>query len=119
MNCLPILETPTENFIKDNSFHSASWEDIKKLYSIINECVTGSCCAIKINDEIIYNAYNHRRLNSEIIYEETVREQFARTPQYIIRPSDHLDINIYMFYTHPWRLHVTYSDFQYYIHCFN
>jgi hypothetical protein len=107
---LPIL-TNTFKFLEKENYNAASFTELKELYNVIREFVMGSCYAILINEEIIYNEYDKTIKSArEIILDEMVRQQFANTPELLIQPNNNLDIKIYMFSTECWYMHIIYES---------
>ena len=112
MELLPILEYPTENYIKKKPNYN-----LKELCEIIKDCVSGSCYAIIVNNEIIYNYYNLSRKPSEIILQDINRDYFIENPYLLISSGNKIDI--YMFCINPWRININCFDKFYKVSCFN
>ena len=116
---LPTL-TNTFKFLEKENYNAASFTEIKELHNVVRECVMGSCYAILINEEIIYNAYDKKiKPVREIILDEMVRQQFANTPELLIHPNDNLNIKIYMFSTECWYMHIVYDNGFYKLFFYN
>jgi hypothetical protein len=110
MQTLPVL-TNIFNFLNVDTYNGASFEEMKEFYTVVKECVMGSCYAIVIDEEIIYNCYDKTPKSArEILLLETIREQFVITPHLLIKPENNLNIKIYMFSTDPWYMHITYNN---------
>jgi hypothetical protein len=116
---LPVL-TNTFKFLEKENYNAASFTELKELYHVIRECVMGSCYAIIINEEIIYNAYDKKiKTAREIILDEMVRQQFANTPELLVQPSDILNIKIYMFSSECWYMNIIYDSGFYKLFFYN
>jgi len=116
---LPTL-TNTFKFLEKENYNAASFTELQELYNVVKECVMGSCYAILINEEIIYNAYDKTIKSArEIILDEMVRQQFANTPGILIHPNDTLSIKIYMFSTECWYMHIIYDNGFYKLFFYN
>ena len=111
-------ETNSLFYFQKTLFNSVSWTDTSDLFEIVKECILGSCTAIIVNEEIIYNTYDPTRIASRILMEDLYREQFARNPKLLICPYENLKIMIYMFNNHPWSLIITFNNGIYKIECF-
>ena len=105
-------------YFDKNYFNSGSWKDVKGLFEIIKESVNGSCTAITINEEIIYNSYDPTRRSIRILQEDLYREQFAKNPHLLVLPYEKLKIMIYMFYNTPWCIIITFSEGYYKLECY-
>ena len=60
METLPILTTPF-TFLDKDLFNSKLFSDVEEMFTIIKECINGSCYAITADDEILYNDYNKNK----------------------------------------------------------
>jgi len=92
MEFLPVFNNPIEleNIKYDNKY---------QLKKIIFDCVQGSCYAIVINGEIIYNDYIINKTPEEIIIQDNIRQHFANNPFHLVRPG--YIAEIYMYYASP------------------
>jgi len=105
-------------YFDKNYFNSGSWKDVKELFEIIKESVNGSCTAITINEEIIYNSYDPNRGSIRVLQEDLYREQFSKNPHLLVLPYEKLKIMIYMFYNSPWCILITFSEGYYKVECY-
>jgi hypothetical protein len=118
MEYLPKLDKPTTYFEK-TSFHTSSWNDLKEFDEMVYDCVEGSCGAIIVNDEIIYNVYDKTRTPKQILLEEVLRHQFASNPHLLLTHNCNLEITVYMFLSNSWCFKINYKDNHYILSCFN
>ena len=107
---LPTL-TNTFKFLEKESYNAASFTELQELYEVVRESVMGSCYAILINEEIIFNDYIKTPKSARnIILDEMIREQFANSPHLLIQKDDALNIKIYMFLNNCWYIQITYTN---------
>jgi len=103
LNCRPIL----------NEF---CLNDMNELYTLIYDCLTGSCCAFVINGNIIYNVYN---VNENKEFQENIRKELIKKPYSIINPGRKTNIDFYMFFNNSWRVNIRYDNGYYKIRRYN
>ena len=107
---LPTL-TNTFKFVCKENYSSSSFKEIDEMYSIVRECLLGSCYAIVVNEEILYNDYDKTHTSAhKILLEQVIREQFANTPGLLIQPNNNLNIKIYMFSVNSWYMQILYNN---------
>jgi hypothetical protein len=116
MEFLPVFINKTVYFDK-TCFDSKT--ESRQLFEIVRDCINGSCSAIIVNEEIIYNNYDPTRIPSRVLMEDVYKQQFAKYPHLLIQPYKKLKIMICMFYDNPWSMIITFNDGYYNIECFS
>jgi hypothetical protein len=93
--------------------YSTSEVDQNTLCEVIKESLLGTCGAIFIDNELIYNNYDKSRTPTQIIQQDMFRDHFSKNLKLFIQPNNDLNIKIHMFYQDKWLVELTYSDNMY------
>lgn len=87
--------------------------DITTLHEVIIGSLLGTCGAIFIDNDLIYNNYDKSRTPTQIIQQDMFRDHFSKNLKLFIQPNPELNIKIYMFYQDKWLIELTYLDNAY------
>jgi len=99
MNLLPICNIAQQPI---ETYRIIDKEEYNELCKLIEGYVSSDCWAIKINDEIIYNAYETNKTYKEMLTEHAYRHQIMKNSHasilvHILRRAVNAKIEIYMF----------------------
>ena len=111
-----MLQNLNISYCEKNKFKE---EENNELYEIITDLVGGSCYAITISGDIIYNAYERNYGNLEKELQEYTRDSIINNPSLICIPKPHMFVQIYMFYNNPICINLNYDNGYFELSCYN
>lgn len=99
MSSLPICniaQQPVETYLINDK------DEYNELCRLIEGYVGADCWAIRVDDEVIYNAYETNKTYKEMLTEDGYREQIIKNPHasilvHILRRAVNAKVEIYMF----------------------
>ena len=78
-----MLPMCVKNIEKPDYFEKSRYTNLSEFKEILSELISADCWALVIDDDIVFNSYNHTRSNSQIIASNMVRKFLYENPSEI------------------------------------
>jgi hypothetical protein len=75
-----MLPVCLKNIEKPDYFEKSSYTNLSEFKEILSELISANCLALVVDDDIIFNSYNHTRTKSQIIVSNMVRKFIYENP---------------------------------------
>ena len=108
-----VLPAVTIPITKPTFFEKTTFIDYSEFIEQFTNCISGSCWALVVDSEIIWNDYDDSRNFKEIIMAGVLREAIINDPRCIIKKATTMDIYMFQENIQKYKIHILDNTFKF------